>query len=269
MAERFEGQVVVITGGGRGIGRAAAIEFGAEGATLLLGGRRMDALQTAAQEVLRAGGEAAEIVHCDVAKDDDLKALIGKAISHFGRIDVLVNNAGVIAGGRLDEIGADDVERMSTVNVWAPIRLTQLALPHMRAAKQGHIVNVSSIAGRMGLPYYATYCASKYAMRGFSESLRREVSPDGIHVMAVYPGPTATDLIENVEFAGLGLTIATAQQVGQAIARGVRRRQPEVFIGIGDSLMARWNDVLPWTVDYGVDMMRDRMHTAVQRQRTT
>ena len=269
MADRFEDQVVVITGGGRGIGRATAIEFGADGATLLLAGRRMDALQTAAQEVLGAGGKAAEIVHCDVAKDDDLKALIGKAISHFGRIDVLVNNAGVIAGGRLDEIGADDVERMATVNFWAPIRLAQLALPHMREAKRGAIVNVSSIAGRMGLPYYATYCASKFAMRGFSESLRREVSPDGIHVMGVYPGPTATDLVENVEFAGLGMSMATAQQVGRAIVRGVRWKQPEVFIGIGDSLISRWNDMLPWTVDYGVDMMRERMRTAVQKQRTT
>jgi short-subunit dehydrogenase len=135
--------------------------------------------------------------------------------------------------------------------------------------KHGHIVNVSSIAGRMGLPYYATYCASKFAMRGFSESLRREVSPDGIHVMGVYPGPTATDLVENVDFGGLGMTMATAQQVGQAIVRGVRWKQGEVFIGMGDSLLSRWNDMLPWSVDYGVGMMRDRMHTAVQRQRTT
>ncbi len=269
MANAFADQVVVITGGGRGIGRATAIEFGAEGASLLLAGRRMDALQTAAAEGLRAGAKAAEIVHCDVAKDADLQALVGKAIAHYGRLDVLVNNAGVVAGGRLDEIGADDVERMTTVNVWAPIRLTQLALPHMREAKSGTVVNVSSVAGRMGLPYYATYCASKFAMRGFSESLRREVTRDGVHVMAVYPGPTATDLIENVEFDGLGMSIATAQQVGRAIVRGVRWRQPEVFIGPADGFMARWNDMLPWTVDYGVDMMRDRMASAVKKQRTT
>jgi short-subunit dehydrogenase len=130
-------------------------------------------------------------------------------------------------------------------------------------------VNISSVAGRMGLPYYSVYCASKFAMRGFSESLRREVSPDGIHVMAVYPGPTATDLVENVEFTGMNMTIATAQQVGRAIVRGVRWRQPEVFIGVADSMMAHWNDMLPWTVDAGVGMMRDRMKTAVQKQRTT
>jgi len=268
MTDQFKDQVVIITGGGRGIGRATAIEFACEGATVLLAGRRMDALETAANECRHAGGHA-EIVHCDVAKEEDLRALVGKAIAHHGRVDVLVNNAGVVSGGRLDEIPGDDIGRMVGVNIWAPIRLAQLVLPHMREAKRGTIVNVSSVAGRMGLPYYATYCASKYAMRGFSEALRREVARDGVHVVAVYPGPTATDLMENVEVEGLGLSVATAQQVAKALVRGVRWHQPEVFIGIGESIVSRWNDLLPWTVDYTVDIMRERMHAAVHKQRTT
>jgi NAD(P)-dependent dehydrogenase (short-subunit alcohol dehydrogenase family) len=267
MADQFKDQVVIITGGGRGIGRATAMEFASEGATVLLAGRRMDALETAAHECRHAGGTA-EIAHCDVAKEEDLKSLVGKAIARYGKIDVLVNNAGVVSGGRLDEIPGDDVGRMVGVNIWAPIRLAQLALPHMREAHSGTIVNVSSVAGRMGLPYYATYCASKYAMRGFSEALRREVGPDGVHVMAVYPGPTATDLMENVEVEGLGLAVATAQQVAQSLVRGVRWRQPEVFIGIGESIVSKWNDLLPWTMDYTVGMMRERMHAAVHKQRT-
>ena len=180
-------------------------------------------------------------------------------MEHYGRIDVLVNNAGVVAGGRLDEIGPDDVARMVGVNVWAPIRLSQLALPHMRAAHSGAIVNVSSLAGRMGVPYYATYCASKFALRGFSEALRREVAPDGIHVVAVFPGGTATDMLETVEFDRVGLSIATAEQVGRAIVRGVRWRQGEVFIGLGDSLISRWNDMSPWAFDIGVGFVRDRV----------
>jgi short-subunit dehydrogenase len=227
----------------------------------------MDALETAAQEVRRAGGKA-ETIHCDVAKDDDLKRLVGHAIATWGRIDVLVNNAGVVAGGRLDEIDPDDVGRMVGVNIWAPVRLTQLTLPHMREAGRGSVVNISSVAGRMGLPYYATYCASKYAMRGFSEALRREVARDGLHVMAVYPGVTATDMIENVDFDGLALSVATAEDVGRAIVRGVRWRQQEVFIGIAESLMSRWNDLLPWSVDVGMDMFRERIGNAVNRQRT-
>lgn len=268
MAEHFRDQVVVITGGGRGIGRSIAIEFAAEGAHLLLAGRRMDALGTAAAECGRTAGRT-EIAYCDVARDEDLTALINTAMDRFGRIDVLVNNAGVVSGGRLDELPAEDIGRMVGVNVWAPMRLSQLAIPHMRNAKRGAIVNVSSVAGRVGLPYYSVYCASKFAMRGFSEALRREVARDGIHVTAVFPGPTATDLMENVETDGIPLSIATAQQVAKATVRGVRWKQPEVFIGIGESIMSRWNDLMPWTVDYGVDLMRERMHSAVHRQRTT
>jgi short-subunit dehydrogenase len=268
MAERFKDQVVIVTGGGRGIGRAIALEFAAEGAVLLLGGRRMDALQTSALECRDAGGRA-ETVKCDVAIDEDLTGIVDRAMDHYGRIDVLVNNAGVVAGGRLDEIGADDVRRMTEVNIWAPVRLTQIALPHMRAAKSGTILNISSIAGRVGMPYYSMYCASKYAMRGFSEALRRELRHDGIHVTVVYPGVTATDLLENVEIDGLMVPVATAQQVARAAVRGVAHGRNEVFVGIGESMFANWNDLAPWAVDMGVDVMRERFHTAVQRQRTT
>jgi NAD(P)-dependent dehydrogenase (short-subunit alcohol dehydrogenase family) len=267
MGDRFKDQVVVITGGGRGIGRATALEFAEEGATCVLAGRRMDALATAARECHHSGGRG-EVVRCDVAIEGHLQALVDGAMSKFGRIDVLVNNAGVISGGRLDEIAPEDVERMTTVNVWAPIRLTQLVLPHMRAAKRGTVVNVSSVAGRVGLPYYVTYCASKFAMRGFSEALRRELARDGIHVMAVFPGPTATDLVESVDLGGLGMSLATAEQVGRAIVRGVRWREQEVFVGMGESIMSRWNDFFPWTVDMGVEVMRERMRTAVEHQRT-
>jgi uncharacterized oxidoreductase len=268
VAGQFEGQVVIITGGGRGIGRATALEFAAEGATLVLCGRRMDALATAVRECQDGGGEA-EALHCDVVIDEELAALVNTTMEHYGRIDVLVNNAGVVAGGRLDEIGPDDVARMVGVNVWAPIRLAQLALPHMRAAGRGSIVNVSSLAGRMGMPYYATYCASQFALRGFSEALRREVSPDGIHVVGVFPGATATDMMENVDFDRVGMSIATAEQVGRAIVRGVRWRQPEVFIGLGDSIVSRWNDLSPWAFDVGVGFVRDRVRGAVENQRTT
>ena len=268
MAGQFQDKVVVVTGGGRGIGRATAIEFAAEGAALILAGRRMDALRTAASECREAGGRA-ETARCDVVVEADLEALVEKTLNHYGKIDVLVNNAGVVAGGRLDEISPEDVRRMVEVNLWAPVRLAQLVLPAMREARSGSIVNISSLAGRFGLPYYSTYCASKFAMRGFSESLRREVRPDGIHVMAVFPGGTATDMIENVEFDRLGMQIATAQQVAQAIVRGVRSRQSEVFIGLGENLLSRWNDVIPWAADYGFDMFRDRVREAVRNQRTT
>ncbi len=176
MSARFKGQVVVVTGGGRGIGRATALEFAAEGATVVLAGRRMDALRTTAAEAADAGGKAM-VVRCDVVIEDQLQALVDRTIKKYGKIDVLVNNAGVVTGGRLDEIDPDDVRRMTDVNIWAPIRLTQMTLPHMRAAGRGTIVNISSLAGRMGVPFYATYPSSKYAPRGFSQSRRPEPRP--------------------------------------------------------------------------------------------
>jgi short-subunit dehydrogenase len=226
----------------------------------------MDALTTSAHECRESGGRA-EAVHCDVAKDKDLQALVDGAMASHGRIDVLVNNAGVATSGRLDEMSEADIGRMARVNVWAPMRLTQLAVPHMRAARKGAIINISSVAGWMALPYMAPYCATKFALRGFSEAMRRELAPDRIHVMAVFPGPTATDMIESVDFGGFPMTIATAQSVARATLRALRGRQPEVFVGFGDAML-RWNDVAPWAVDMGVEMMRDRIKSAAAGQRT-
>jgi short-subunit dehydrogenase len=228
----------------------------------------MDALHTTAEEVRKSGGKA-EVVSCDVMQDQDLQHLAGWTVGTLGQIDVLVNNAGVVTGGRLDEIEKEDVGRMVGVNIWAPMRLTQLVVPHMRGRRSGTIVNISSMAGRMGVPYYAPYSASKFAMRGFREALRRELRPDGIHVMAVYPGGTATDMMENVEFEQFGLGIATADQVARAILNGVRWRIPEVFVGLGESIAAHLNDLMPWGVDLSVDMFRTRVHDAVRKQRTT
>jgi NAD(P)-dependent dehydrogenase (short-subunit alcohol dehydrogenase family) len=270
MGTRYKDQVVIVTGGGRGIGRAIALKFASEGATCVLAGRRMDALHLAVRECHEAGGSALA-VKCDVAQEADLAALVEMVTNDKGRIDVLVNNAGVITGGRLDEMDREDIGRMVSVNVWAPLRLTQLVLPHMRKAKGGTIVNVSSIAGRLGVPFYAVYSATKYSMRGFSEALRREVRPDGIHVMAVYPGVTATDMMESAELPDMGALggISTAESVAQAVMRGMQWHLPDVYVGVGETLLSRANDWMPWTVDWGVSLMREQFHNAVRNQRTT
>lgn len=269
MAAKFEDQVVIITGGGRGIGREAALAFARESAHVVLAGRRTDALEVTAREVERSGGTATP-VHCDVVRDEDLRALVGRTLGEHARIDVLVNNATALVSGRLDEMDPDDLRRAADVDVWAPMRLTQLVLPHMLERKSGTVVNISSLAGRFGVPFYSAFSASKYAMRGFSEALRRELAGSGVHVVSVFPGAVADDVAENVEFDRFGFSAVTAAQVGRSIVRGVRLGTPEVFLGIGDAAVAHWNDFLPATVDAAADLLRKRFEAAAKpRERAT
>ena len=267
MKGRFTDQTVIITGGGRGIGRETALAFAEESAHVVLAGRRVEALDVSAREVRDSGGTAT-VVQCDVAQDADLQGLVERTMDECGRIDVLVNNASALIAGALSEADPNDLRRAAEVDVWAPMRLAQLALPHMVAAGSGTIVNISSLAGRFGIPYYAAFSASKYAMRGFSEALRRELAGTGVHVVCVFPGAVADDIAENVEFDRFGLHCVTASQVGQAIVRGVRWRTPEVFLGIGDSAIAHWNDLLPGTIDAAANLLRSRFEAAAESRKT-
>ena len=228
MPGRFSDQTVIITGGGRGIGRETALAFAEESAHIILAGRRLDALAVSAHEVRECGGTAT-VVQCDVAEDADLKALVDRTLEERGRIDLLVNNASALVSGALADADPTDLRRAADVDVWAPMRLTQLVLPHMLEAKTGTIVNISSLAGRCGVPYYAAFSASKYAMRGFSEALRRELAGTGVHVVCIFPGAVADDMAENVEFDRFGLQCVTAEKVGRAIVRGVRSAHARGF----------------------------------------
>lgn len=261
MHERFKNQVVIITGGGRGIGREAALAFAEESAHVILAGRRMDALEIAAREVRDSGGTATAI-HCDVAQDDELQALVESTLAAHGRVDVLINNASALVGGALHETSPEDLRRVAEIDVWAPMRLSQLVLPHMLERKSGTIVNISSLAGRLGVPYYAAFSAGKYALRGFGEALRRELAGSGVHVVTVFPGAVADDCSENVEFDRFGFSVVKAAQVGRSIVRSVRLHTPELFLGIGDAALAHWNDFLPSTIDTAAELLRSRFEGA-------
>jgi short-subunit dehydrogenase len=228
----------------------------------------MDALEVAAREVEACGG-AATVARCDVAEDGDLRALVDATMQNCGKIDVLVNNASAFVAGALDEMSPGDLRRVTDVDVWAPMRLAQISLPHMLASKSGTIVNISSLAGRFGVPYHAAFSAGKYALRGFGEALRRELAGTGVHVVTVFPGAVADDMVENVDFDRFGLRLVTAAQVARAVVRGVRLHTPEVFLGIGDSAIAHWNDFLPGTIDAAADVLRRRFESAAQARKAS
>ena len=190
----------VITGAGSGIGRALAVEFGSRGAQLLLVGRRREALEETAELVTAAGG-GATVLAIDVTGSDAPDRIVAAAVEN-GAIDLLINNAGNVRAGSLDEIEEADIHSMIDLNLTAPILLTRAALPSLRAAgsERGSIVlNISSGIALVGLPFYTVYAATKSGLAHFGEALRREVHGTGIHVATLYPGATATPMMDSSE----------------------------------------------------------------------
>jgi short-subunit dehydrogenase len=194
----FRGRTAVITGASSGIGRAVALECARRGAAVVLAARREDRLETVAAECRRRGVRADPVV-TDVAVRADCERLVARSIELHGGIDILVNNAGFATFDPIETARPEDLERMMATNYFGAVYCTQAALPHMLAAGEGRIVNVPSIAGLMGYERMGGYGATKFALVGFSESLRDEVQPRGIAVSCVCPGTTDTEFFVTAE----------------------------------------------------------------------
>jgi short-subunit dehydrogenase len=188
------GKRAVITGASSGIGRAAALEFARRGSNVVIAARRGELLDEVARACRERGVECTTIV-ADVSNRNDCKRLIDSA----GRFDILVNNAGFGVFDTIENAKPDDLERMMQTNYFGAMWCTQAALPSMLARGEGTIVNVASIAGLMGYARMGGYCATKFAMIGFSEALRDEVIGRGVRVAVVCPGTTETNFFENAE----------------------------------------------------------------------
>ncbi len=180
-------KVAVITGAGRGIGRATAEVFAAEGYAVIVAELRAD-LGRRTERALRAAGAQALFVRTDVTSAASVGATVRAAVSRFGRIDCLVNNAGVLRPGELARLPVREVERMLAVNLRGPILFARAVLPVLRRQRSGTIVNVASQLGKVGIAEYATYCASKFGVVGFTEALADELAQTAIAVWAVCPG---------------------------------------------------------------------------------
>ena len=188
------GQVAVVTGAGRGIGAAIARTLAAIGATVLLCGRTRKTLETTAEAITRAGGEA-EVAVCDVADLQSVEALAGQVERTRNRVDILVNNAGIGGfGGPLHALAPSDWERILNTNLRGVYYMIRSLAPIMMRAKTGHIINISSLAGKNALPNGAAYAASKWGLNGLSYSVAEELRSQNIRVSVVCPGSTATEL---------------------------------------------------------------------------
>jgi len=197
MSENIKGKVIVITGAGSGLGEAAARLLSAQGAVVVLGARRVARIQAIANELTASGGKALAVA-TDVTDASQVKALVDAAVEKFGRIDVMINNAGLMPNSPLDRLKIDDWDRMIDVNVKGVLYGIAAALPHMQRQKSGHIVNVSSVAGHKVRPGNAVYAATKHAVRVISEGLRQEVKPYNIRTTIVSPGAVVSELPQSI-----------------------------------------------------------------------
>jgi NADP-dependent 3-hydroxy acid dehydrogenase YdfG len=197
MSDNIAGKVVVITGASSGLGEAAARLLSAEGATVVLGARRAVRLKSLVDELTALGGKALART-TDVTDRDQVKPLVDRAVERFGRVDVMLNNAGLMPQSLLASLKVDEWDQMIDVNIKGVLYGIAAALPHMQRQKSGHIVNVSSVAGHKVGPGSAVYSATKHAVRALSEGLRMEVKPYNIRTTIISPGAVASELANTV-----------------------------------------------------------------------
>jgi NAD(P)-dependent dehydrogenase (short-subunit alcohol dehydrogenase family) len=197
----FAGKVIVITGASRGLGLELARGFASERAHIVLLARHRQQLAQAAQE-LAATGAQVTLFGCDVSKEDEVKTNVAWIMSELKRIDVLINNAGVIQVGPLEHMNNDDFAEAMAVHFWGPLYFMREVIPHMKRQRHGRIVNIASIGGKVAVPHLLPYTASKFALAGLSEGMRTELAKDGILVTTVCPGLMRTGSHFNAFFKG-------------------------------------------------------------------
>lgn len=193
MSNNIAGKIVVITGASSGLGEATARLLSAQGANVVLGARRADRIQSLANELTGSCGKAIAVT-TDVTDRAQVKALVDTAVQAYGRVDVMVNNAGLMPQAPLERLKIDEWDRMIDVNIKGVLYGIAAALPYMKQQKSGHFINVSSVAGHKVGPGFAVYAATKHAVRALSEGLRQEATPYNIRTTVISPGAVATEL---------------------------------------------------------------------------
>ena len=242
MAKRFEGQVIWVTGASSGIGESLALLLSQEGAKLILSARRRELLEAVKSKCARPSDVC--VLPVDVAETDKAEAHVADALKAFGRVDVMVHNAGIGQRSLAAETPLSDDRRIMEVNYFGVLALTKALLPAMQKQQRGHFVVVSSVAGYVGTPQRSTYAASKHALHGFFESLRGETHKDNIAITMICPGFIDTEIsVKAVKRAGgdeskvvqarskMKAHGLPPEAAAKAMARGIAKRSREVHVG--------------------------------------
>jgi NAD(P)-dependent dehydrogenase (short-subunit alcohol dehydrogenase family) len=257
-AYSFEGKSVLITGGSRGLGLVMARQFAREGAKISICARDDQELARAREDLRKLGAEIFT-VQCDVTNNDEVQQMVQAVTERFGRIDALINNAGIIQVGPLEVMTFADFEQAMKSHFWGPLQTILAVLPGMRERGDGRIVNVSSIGGKIAVPHLVPYSASKFALVGLSEGLRAELKKDGILVTTVCPGLMRTGSPRNAEFKGrhreeyawfsisdaLPLTSISAERAARQIVEACRRGDAELVISMQAKLAVLFHGIFP------------------------
>lgn len=251
----LRGKVAVVTGASSGIGRATALALARAGVNLVLAARNRGALEKVQQEV-QALSVAALVVPTDVTERVQVERLVRESLGHYGAIDILVANAGLYFRCPVLELKIEDIERVMAVNFYGAVYGVLQVLAQMRERKAGHIVVVSSMDGKKGLPPDGAYVASKFAVTGLMEVLRQELRGTGVHVSTVFPSRTDTPMI-----AGLSVPLISAklppEQVAGAIVRAILTRQAEVYVPyLGCKALILVNSISSRLGDFAVRFLR-------------
>jgi len=247
-------RVVAITGASAGIGRATAVRLARDGAVVAMCARRREMLEAAARDVDAAGGEALPIV-ADVTSVDDMERFVSAAVDRFGRLDVIVCNAGFGIAGTIDDISPDQMRKLVDINYMGTFYAARAALRVFRRQHHGHVVIISSIVGKRGVPYMGAYAATKFAQVGMAECLRAEVAGSPIHVSVVYPVSTESEFFDVMSReTGTAITHAFGPRqdtsiVADAIARAIERPVPEVFPHFQSRALVWLNTMAPGLCD--------------------
>ncbi|WP_218031946.1 SDR family NAD(P)-dependent oxidoreductase [Dictyobacter kobayashii] len=255
----IQGKVVLITGGSRGFGLAMAEEFAREGARLVLCARDEEELLRAQSQIKQLGAEVITFP-CDVAQPAEVEQVIAQATAHFGAVDVLVNNAGIISAGPWQTLTRADFEQSMNIMFWGTYNMTMAVVPQMRARKSGRIVNITSIGGKVSVPHLLAYSSAKFATAGFSEGMRAELAKDGVCVTTVVPGLMRTGSQVNTTMKGeshrieyslftlldtLPLFSISAQRAAQYVVQATKKGSAEIIITLPAQLLARLNGAFP------------------------
>ena len=250
MAKRkISGKSVLITGASSGIGWHLAIQLAAAGATVVLCARREDRLGELAEQI-RAEGGTAIVVAGDVADEDCRQRLVARCEQDLGGLDILINNAGIGAMGRFDEATPERMRQIFEVNFFALAELIRISLPMLKRSNDPAIVNISSVLGHRGAPLKSEYCASKFAVHGFSDSIRAELATDGVEVLLVSPSTTDSEFFDasiedqtNKDWKKRGAM--SPEIVAAKTIRAIRKRRHEIILTFGGRILVWLDRLIP------------------------